>query len=129
MAVSDNAVGLMVGLSLSTLGYVAMLWYILYKVPKKHGLVSSSRKIKTVILPALDEVGLLCQSECGEFDLEKEEPSITKSFLSSGHGEKDDILTDAMDDYFEDRDSIQKEGIDFKPVTRFRQRGSMLLNT
>jgi hypothetical protein len=73
LVVSDNAAGLMVGLSLSTVLYVLMLWYILYKVPKQHGLVSSSRKIKTVTLPALDEVGLLCQSECGEFDLEKEE--------------------------------------------------------
>jgi hypothetical protein len=71
--ISDNAAGLMVGLSLSTVLYMLMLWFILYKVPKQHGLVSSSRKIKTVILPALDEVGLLCESEAAQFDLQKEE--------------------------------------------------------
>ena len=119
----------MTALSLSAVGYVLMLWFILYSIPKRHGLVSASRKIKTVILPALDDVGLLCTSECGEFDLEKREPTFTKSFLSDGH-KNDDLLTGALDNYFDDKQNIQKvEGPDYKPVNKFRQRGSMRLQT
>ena len=72
LALTVRAAYLMTALSISMLTFVCMFWVTLYRMPVSHGLVCESRAAKSVVLPALDDIGMVNDSFSGvEFDMQR----------------------------------------------------------
>ena len=121
MAVSDRAAILMTCVTVDMLAFVLLFWFILYKLPKRSGLVSASHRTKTVSLPALDDIGLLndngLRSPIGSFiDLEKDEVRLiqtnnttTEVFNSENAAKAASLpLINSLDNYYLDKQCIDQ---------------------